>query len=316
MIIGLSGKMCAGKDTAAYYLINAYGGQRMAFADYLKRQAQALVLAISGEHINPYTDKRPTIRALLQQLGQAGRAYDPLFWIRPVIANAQALQPEHVYITDVRYPNEVQAIENAGGVVVRISTDDDTRLARHHKAYGWSGHGPEPHESEIALDNHRFLYTVISDDFFTLYADLDRLMAELSIQPRQSAFIAKPDALHVPTAAALAPAPSTQGAVTMRRFRLNRRTDVYGISGVGFIAEGVQFTDGRVALRWIGKYRSTAIYDNINTVAAIHGHKGNTEIEWYDPSPTRPQAQAPHDDLAQAPHEDLDYLKKHSLGNM
>jgi hypothetical protein len=37
----------------------------------------------------------------------------------------------------------------------------------------------------------------------------------------------------------------------MRLFSLVRDEDVSGISGTGPIAEGVEFTDGSVALRWL-----------------------------------------------------------------
>jgi hypothetical protein len=36
----------------------------------------------------------------------------------------------------------------------------------------------------------------------------------------------------------------------MRRFRLQRLEDESGVSGVGYVAEGCESTDGRVALRW------------------------------------------------------------------
>lgn len=70
-----------------------------------------------------------------------------------------------------------------------------------------------------------------------------------------------------------------------RRFVLNRRIDVTGVSGTGPVADGVEFPDGRVAMRWrpgaIGK-TSTATYDDIDTVNAIHGHDGATQVVWID----------------------------------
>lgn len=69
----------------------------------------------------------------------------------------------------------------------------------------------------------------------------------------------------------------------MRRFVLARDVDVTGISGVGVVAEGVQFSDGRVAIRWIvGEHRSTVVWDSIEAPEAIHGHGGATRIEWVD----------------------------------
>ncbi len=69
----------------------------------------------------------------------------------------------------------------------------------------------------------------------------------------------------------------------MRTFRLLRIEDDTKISGTGYVAEGVQFSDGRVALRWTvdgGPRASTGLYDSVQDVKEIHGHQGKTRIEW------------------------------------
>ncbi|UVT31472.1 hypothetical protein SEA_MASK_39 [Mycobacterium phage Mask] len=71
--------------------------------------------------------------------------------------------------------------------------------------------------------------------------------------------------------------------MTPRRFVLHRAEDVTGVSGTGTVAEGVQFSDGRVALRWIvGEHRSTVTWDSIDSVEKIHGHNGATAVRWVD----------------------------------
>jgi hypothetical protein len=70
--------------------------------------------------------------------------------------------------------------------------------------------------------------------------------------------------------------------MTMRRFVLNRHEDETGISGVGTVAAGVQFPDGKVAMRWLTATASTAVYDSVDDVKEIHGHGGKTVIEWLD----------------------------------
>jgi len=67
-----------------------------------------------------------------------------------------------------------------------------------------------------------------------------------------------------------------------RRFLLVRHQDVSGVSGTGTVAEGVVFSDGTAALRWRSAHASTAVYDSIDTLTAIHGHGGNTEIHFID----------------------------------
>jgi len=62
-----------------------------------------------------------------------------------------------------------------------------------------------------------------------------------------------------------------------------RDEDETGISGTGVVAEGIEFSDGRVALRWQthgNDHHSTVIWDDIESVHAIHGHNGKTRIEF------------------------------------
>jgi hypothetical protein len=70
----------------------------------------------------------------------------------------------------------------------------------------------------------------------------------------------------------------------MRRFVLMRSEDVSGTSGTGVVAEGIQFSNGQVALHWTTQLQSVAVFDNIATVEQIHGHEGKTLVEWLDKS--------------------------------
>jgi hypothetical protein len=67
-----------------------------------------------------------------------------------------------------------------------------------------------------------------------------------------------------------------------RRFVLIRHDDPSGVSGTGVVADGIEFADGSVAMRWISDTPSTAIYAAIADVQRIHGHGGTTEIAWID----------------------------------
>jgi predicted heme/steroid binding protein len=71
----------------------------------------------------------------------------------------------------------------------------------------------------------------------------------------------------------------------MRRFTLERDEDVSGVSGTGTVAEGVEFTDGSVALVWnTGPHKSTVVWPRgIQSVEAIHGHDGKTRVVFLDP---------------------------------
>jgi len=67
---------------------------------------------------------------------------------------------------------------------------------------------------------------------------------------------------------------------TARLFLLVRRVDQNGVSGTGAVAEGVEFSDGTVAMRWLSGTPSTTIYDSIEDTIRIHGHQGATTVEW------------------------------------
>jgi hypothetical protein len=64
----------------------------------------------------------------------------------------------------------------------------------------------------------------------------------------------------------------------IRRFWLDRSEDPTGVSGTGIVAEGVVFSDGSCAMRWLTEVSSTAIYSSLDAVRRIHGHDGATEI--------------------------------------
>ena len=75
----------------------------------------------------------------------------------------------------------------------------------------------------------------------------------------------------------------------MRMFLLVRDDDITGISGTGTVAEGIEFDDGSVAMRWHevegphyerGVRATTVLHQNIRSVEALHGHNGATHIEW------------------------------------
>lgn len=79
----------------------------------------------------------------------------------------------------------------------------------------------------------------------------------------------------------------------MRTFKVVRDVDVTGISGTGIVAEGVEFSDGNVALRWgdidhespnyqRGVRPTTVLHESVHSVEALHGHGGATHVE-FDP---------------------------------
>jgi len=61
-----------------------------------------------------------------------------------------------------------------------------------------------------------------------------------------------------------------------------RKEDETGVSGTGIVAEGALFSSGKCALSWISDVPSIEIYDSVDEIERIHGHRGKTEIRWID----------------------------------
>ena len=68
----------------------------------------------------------------------------------------------------------------------------------------------------------------------------------------------------------------------VRRLHLERDVDLTGISGEGIVAFGCEFPDGSIVLRWDTLVRSTVLYDNVDDLTTISGHRGMTRIVFDD----------------------------------
>jgi hypothetical protein len=68
----------------------------------------------------------------------------------------------------------------------------------------------------------------------------------------------------------------------MKLFHLYRSEDVSGVSGTGPVVEGVEFTNGWCALRWMSNKSTICFYQSIADVQAIHSHGGRTELIVHD----------------------------------
>lgn len=73
-------------------------------------------------------------------------------------------------------------------------------------------------------------------------------------------------------------------SVEHRRFVLQRNNDVTGVSGTGVVAEGVLFSNDVVALQWTSEFPTSVVFHTrgMESVEAVHGHSGATQIVWLD----------------------------------
>ena len=155
MIIGIAGFQGSGKDTIADYLQNIYGFKRDSFAATLK-DAVAAVFGwdrelLEGrtresrtwrETVDPWWSNRLnmpnlTPRLVLQKWGTevARKSWHNDTWIAS-LENKLNRAHNDIVITDVRFPNEIQAVRNAGGIVIRVVR------------------GPEPEWYDLAMETN------------------------------------------------------------------------------------------------------------------------------------------------------------------
>ena len=139
MIIGCCGFQGSGKDTIADYLQNIYGFKRDSFAATLKDAVAAVFLwdreLLEGrttesrawrEQVDAWWANRLnmpnlTPRLVLQLWGTevARKAFHDDTWIAS-LENKLARAHNDIVITDVRFPNEIRAVKDAGGIVIRV----------------------------------------------------------------------------------------------------------------------------------------------------------------------------------------------------
>lgn len=73
--------------------------------------------------------------------------------------------------------------------------------------------------------------------------------------------------------------------LSIRTFKLVRDEDESGVSGTGIVAEGVKWSDGECAVKWLTFCSSTGIYKNVESVQKVHGHQGKTRVVFDDGEP-------------------------------
>jgi hypothetical protein len=81
------------------------------------------------------------------------------------------------------------------------------------------------------------------------------------------------------------PSRELEGATLMRLFELHRDVDETGISGTGVVAQGVEFDDGTVAMKWLGDWPTSVVFHDRGAEALehVHGHGGKTRVVWQAP---------------------------------
>lgn len=197
-LIGLSGKIQSGKDTV-FDIINKKEGfifENKKFADKIK-DIVCILIGCTREQLedhnfkstplgkewdslpsyrwafpnHQYDTKHTTMtpRLMLQLIGtECGRdIIHPNIWVNALFSEYKRHHMEGIYpdwiVTDVRFINEIAAIRERGGIVIRI--DRPCGLCDDMDFNGCSTcHSTTSHLSETCLDNYNeFDYRIIND---------------------------------------------------------------------------------------------------------------------------------------------------------
>lgn len=193
MLIGLHGKKQAGKDTVHRRIEHLYGRasmagatvERLSFADLLYESAAA-ALGVTPDFLRElksdtgeagirlydgrgdvYADF--TFRQYLQWYGtEAHRSvFGDNFWVEQVGPRLRDHDRKVVVVTDVRFPNEAEAIFNAGGSVVWVVGPKLVEDAG------------DSHASERLLPKHLITHTLFNTERHDHFRDLDSQVREL-----------------------------------------------------------------------------------------------------------------------------------------
>jgi hypothetical protein len=143
MIIGVCGLIGAGKDTIADYLVNIHQFRRESFANTLKDAVSAVfgwdreLLEGRTRQSREWREQQDdwwtarlgmpiTPRWVLQYWGTevVRRSFHDDTWIAS-LENKLRKSQDDVVISDCRFPNEITAIKQAGGIVVRVRRGTD-----------------------------------------------------------------------------------------------------------------------------------------------------------------------------------------------
>ena len=206
MIIGICGLIGSGKDTIADYLQNIHQFRRESFAHTLK-DAIAAVFGWNRELLEGRTresrewreqrdewcsdrlGRNITPRWVLQYWGTevCRKGFDDNIWIAS-LENKLRTTHDDIVISDCRFPNEIAAIRNAGGIVIRvvrgpepdwyqdaidtnagISNAMNFRSDVHPSEWGWIGTN-----FDAVVDNN-------ADGLDNLYSQIKHLIQDLPV---------------------------------------------------------------------------------------------------------------------------------------
>ena len=174
MLIGISGKIGAGKDECGIYLADNFGFKVVKFATLIKEISAKMTNTPYSDHVSHRGKEKNlpewgmTIREFQQKLGtdavRNGLHQDA--WVIALLSNFNK-DTDRWVVTDVRFNNQANKIKELGGKIVRVNREAN----------------PIPqsdHPSETELDDYKFDHIIEnSGSLNLLYGAVQMMMREL-----------------------------------------------------------------------------------------------------------------------------------------
>ncbi|MDC3413922.1 AAA family ATPase [Terrihalobacillus insolitus] len=148
--IALTGKMRSGKDTVADYLVDKYEFTPFRFSEGIWATIRLLYPQAAASKEKP--------RRLLQEIGQKLRMVDENIWVNYMFNEIERLGASLIVVTDLRQPNEYQALRENGFFIVRVKADEGVRLNRIMSENDNFTINDLHHETEMHLDSFKVDY--------------------------------------------------------------------------------------------------------------------------------------------------------------
>lgn len=181
LIIGFCGYAGSGKSTAAKYLEEKYKFKRVNFKDGLvaemKERLPDVLEAIAKETMvshdldykcsvdELFEHKPPIMRALMQNYGtEVRRRDDSEYWVKKWVESVNNLKYPHIVVDDVRFFNELSALVEMDGILIRITRPDITSAG---------SHASETEQTKFVQD---FLIEGEPNSHYAIYKQLDEVI--------------------------------------------------------------------------------------------------------------------------------------------
>lgn len=183
MIVGFGYQARVGKDTAADYLARYHGFSRRGFADSLKGACH-IIFGLNDAQLHGNMKEvmdefwGTTPRDILQRVGTEclRQGFDQEVWVKSLehYLRRKSVGPTDWAISDVRFPNEAEAIKRMGGMVVRIDRDPERRIPKLP---------PQTHVSETSMDTYTGWNEVLDNNgpVGDLYDQLKSMVSNLDL---------------------------------------------------------------------------------------------------------------------------------------